>query len=173
MGWWWAFECGVVNASGHRVHPARPSAGTRVLLGDASADGSGSTNQRGGMGWALEVPTAAQGSAMGVRDAGGPWTGGGDGAARAGDMGSHGQLRGCSGDASGPQLVAVVQKVISGLIGRTLSSFGIVGLYSVFVYGVGRFLRLSLSSLHQRIPFRYLPNCRRLVALVQVSLSQL
>ncbi len=60
-------------------------------------------------------------------------------------------------------------QVHAGIIGRTLSSFGLVGLYTVFVYGISRFLRLSLSNLHQRIPFRFLPNTRYLVALVQVG----
>lgn len=38
----------------------------------------------------------------------------------------------------------------------------------IFVYGIGRFLRLSVSNLRMRIPFEDLPNTRRLVALCQV-----
>ena len=39
----------------------------------------------------------------------------------------------------------------------------------MFVYGIGRFLRLSVSNLRMRIPFEDLPNTRRLVALCQVG----
>ena len=35
----------------------------------------------------------------------------------------------------------------------------------IFVYGIGRFLRLSVSNLRMRIPFEDVPNPRRLVAL--------
>lgn len=65
--------------------------------------------------------------------------------------------------------MAVLERVQTGIIGRTLSSYGIAGLYTVFVYGIGRFLRLSVANLRMRIPFEDLPNTRRLVALCQVG----
>ena len=64
-------------------------------------------------------------------------------------------------------MVAVLESVQGGLIGQTLSKFGIAGLYTVFVYGIGRFLRLSMTNIRTRIPFEDLPNTRRLVALCQ------
>lgn len=42
-------------------------------------------------------------------------------------------------------------------------------LAQVFVYGIGRFLRLSMTNIRMRIPYEDLPNTRRLVALCQVS----
>ncbi|KAG2488469.1 hypothetical protein HYH03_012974 [Edaphochlamys debaryana] len=67
----------------------------------------------------------------------------------------------------GPPLVAVLEPVQSGLLGETLSRFGITGLYITFVLAIGRFLRLSVSSLRLRIPTEDLPSTRRLVALCQ------
>lgn len=66
------------------------------------------------------------------------------------------------------RLVSVLDRVQTGIIGRTLSSYGIAGLYTVFVYGIGRFLRFSVVNLRMRIPFEDLPNVRRLAALCQV-----
>ncbi|EFJ40273.1 hypothetical protein VOLCADRAFT_69738, partial [Volvox carteri f. nagariensis] len=43
----------------------------------------------------------------------------------------------------------------------------ITGLYVTFVFAIGRFLRLSVSSLRLRIPTEDLPSTRRLVALCQ------
>ena len=47
--------------------------------------------------------------------------------------------------------MVVLEKVQAGLLGATLSSFGITGLYLTFVYGLGRFLRLSVSNLRLRV----------------------
>ncbi|KAL6770350.1 hypothetical protein ACKKBG_A34605 [Auxenochlorella protothecoides x Auxenochlorella symbiontica] len=73
----------------------------------------------------------------------------------------------CSKSFLGPQLVSVLDRVQGGFIGQTLSKFGIAGLYTVFVYGIGRFLRLSMTNIRMRIPYEDLPNTRRLVALCQ------
>ena len=64
-------------------------------------------------------------------------------------------------------MVAILERVQSGLLGATVSSFGITGLYITFVFGIGRFLRLSTSNMRMRIPFDDLPNTSRLVALCQ------
>lgn len=45
--------------------------------------------------------------------------------------------------------------------------FGITGLYLSFVYGIGRFLRLSVADMRLRIPTEDLPSTRRLVQLCQ------
>ena len=78
----------------------------------------------------------------------------------------------CRGDQSdtiftGPRIVAVLDRVQGGIIGATLTKFGVIGLYSVFVLGIGRFLRLSITNLRMRIPFEDLPTTRRLVSLCQ------
>ena len=67
----------------------------------------------------------------------------------------------------GPRIVAVLDRVQGGIIGATLNKFGVIGLYTVFVYGIGRFLRLSVTNLRMRIPFEDLPTTRRLVELCQ------
>ena len=67
------------------------------------------------------------------------------------------------------RVVAVLERVQGGLIGQTLSKFGIAGLYTVFVYGIGRFLRLGMTGVRARIPYEDLPNTRRLGALCQVG----
>ncbi len=48
-----------------------------------------------------------------------------------------------------------------GLIGETLSTIGITGLYITFVLGVGRLLRLYVNDLRKRIPYENLPNADR------------
>ena len=58
-----------------------------------------------------------------------------------------------------------------GIIGQTLSSFGITGLYITFVFGIGRFLRFSTQHARMRIPFEDLPTTKRLIALCQVQTS--
>jgi len=68
---------------------------------------------------------------------------------------------------TGPRIVVLLDRVQGGIIGATINKFGVVGLYSVFVYGIGRFLRLSVTNLRMRIPFEDLPTARRLVALCQ------
>lgn len=68
---------------------------------------------------------------------------------------------------TGPRIVVLLDRVQGGIIGATINKFGVVGLYSVFVYGIGRFLRLSVTNLRMRIPFEDLPTTRRLVALCQ------
>lgn len=64
-----------------------------------------------------------------------------------------------------PTLVAAIERVQSGLLGETLSSVGITGLYLTLVLGLGRFLRLALTNLRMRIPYQDLPNVAHLVAL--------
>lgn len=61
-----------------------------------------------------------------------------------------------------PMLVAVVEQVQSGLLGETLSSVGITGLYFTLVFGLGRFLRLSNNNMRMRIPFQDLPDVEHL-----------
>jgi len=73
----------------------------------------------------------------------------------------------CGESFSGPQLVAVLDRVQGGIIGATLTKFGVIGLYTVFVYGIGRFLRLSVTNLRMRIMYEDLPTTKRLVALCQ------
>lgn len=67
----------------------------------------------------------------------------------------------------GPRIIAVLDRVQGGIIGATLTKFGVIGLYTVFVYGIGRFLRLSVTNLRMRIPYEDLPTTRRLVELCQ------
>ena len=43
---------------------------------------------------------------------------------------------------------------------QTLSSFGITGLYITFVFGIGRFLRLSTQNRRMHIPTRTCPPPR-------------
>lgn len=61
-----------------------------------------------------------------------------------------------------PMLVAVVEQVQSGLLGETLSSVGITGLYFTLVFGLGRFLRLSNNNMRMRIPYQDLPDVEHL-----------
>ncbi|CAL8464921.1 g4456 [Coccomyxa elongata] len=69
--------------------------------------------------------------------------------------------------ADGPRVVAVLERVQGGIIGQTLSSFGITGLYITFVFGIGRFLRFSTQNARMRIQYEDLPTTQRLVALCQ------
>ena len=46
-------------------------------------------------------------------------------------------------------MVLVLEKVQNGLF----SGFGVAGLYITFVFGVGRFLRLSTTDLRMRVPY--------------------
>ena len=65
--------------------------------------------------------------------------------------------------------MALLERVQGGIIGQTLSSFGITGLYITFVFGIGRFLRFSTQHARMRIPFEDLPTTKRLIALCQVQ----
>ena len=56
---------------------------------------------------------------------------------------------------------------------QTLSSFGITGLYITFVFGIGRFLRLSTQNRRMHIPYEDLPTATRLAALCQARLLSL
>eukprot|EP00775_Hariotina_reticulata_P007362 gene7362-7573_t len=67
----------------------------------------------------------------------------------------------------GPLLVVVLERVQSGLLGAALSAFGITGLYFSVVFGIGRFLRLTVSNIRLRIAYEDFPSTKRLVALVQ------
>lgn len=69
--------------------------------------------------------------------------------------------------ACGARVVAVLERVQGGIIGQTLSSFGITGLYITFVFGAARVLRLATQNNRMRIPYEDLPTTRRLTALCQ------
>lgn len=71
------------------------------------------------------------------------------------------------GHFNGPRLVAVLERVQTGFLGQTLSSFGITGLYITFVFGFGRFLRLAATNSRMRIMYEDLPTTKRLIALCQ------
>lgn len=73
----------------------------------------------------------------------------------------------CPRGEAGPSITVVLDRVQGGIIGATLNKYGVLGLYSVFVYGIGRFLRLGITNLRMRIPYEDLPTTRRLVALCQ------
>lgn len=62
----------------------------------------------------------------------------------------------------------MLERVQGGLIGQALSKYGIIGLYTVVVYGIGRFLRLSVTNIRMRIPYEDLPSTRRLDSFCQV-----
>ncbi len=68
---------------------------------------------------------------------------------------------------TGPRAVAVLDRVQAGIIGATLTKFGVLGLYSVFVYGIGRAMRMATTNLRSRIQYEDLPTARRLVSLCQ------
>eukprot|EP00741_Cyanophora_paradoxa_P016118 tig00000042_g15559.t1 len=57
-----------------------------------------------------------------------------------------------------PQVVAVSDPIPTGVIGETLASIGLSGLYVTFVLGVSRFLRLFLSQLQTRIMYEDIPE---------------
>jgi uncharacterized membrane protein YoaT (DUF817 family) len=65
----------------------------------------------------------------------------------------------------GPMLVGLFDRTSIGIIGETISKFGVIGLYSVFVYGIGRFLRLAITNLRMRIPYENFPSTERLMSL--------
>lgn len=67
----------------------------------------------------------------------------------------------------GPMLVGLFDRTSIGIIGETISRFGVIGLYSVFVYGIGRFLRLAITNLRMRIPYENFPSTERLMSLCQ------
>lgn len=69
----------------------------------------------------------------------------------------------------GFRLVAIMERVQAGLLGQTVSAFGITGLYITFVLSAGRFLRLAVGNMRMRIPYDDLPNTSRLIALCQVG----
>lgn len=54
----------------------------------------------------------------------------------------HSKLNSCPEHFSGPFVSILLGRVQGGLIGETINKFGVIGLYTVFVYGIGRFLRL-------------------------------
>lgn len=74
---------------------------------------------------------------------------------------------GCPRGDAGPSITVVLDRVQGGIIGATLNKYGVLGLYSVFVYGISRFFRLGITNLRMRIPYEDLPTTRRLVALCQ------
>ena len=71
----------------------------------------------------------------------------------------------CPGMYRGPMLVGLFDRTSIGIIGETISKFGVIGLYSVFVYGIGRFLRLAITNLRMRIPYENFPSTERLMSL--------
>lgn len=68
---------------------------------------------------------------------------------------------------AGPQSVVLLERVQGGVLGATLNKFGVLGLYSVVVLSIGRFIRLALSNLRMRIIYEDLPTTKRLSALVR------
>ena len=68
---------------------------------------------------------------------------------------------------SGPQLVLLLERVQGGVLGATLNKYGVLGLYSVVVLGIGRFIRLAVTNLRMRIIYEDLPTTKRLNALVR------
>jgi hypothetical protein len=83
------------------------------------------------------------------------------------DQGTGVSFNSCPGRWHGPMLMGLFSRTSSGLIGETISRFGVIGLYSVFVYGIGRFLRLSITNLRMRIPYENFPSTERLMSLCQ------
>ena len=67
----------------------------------------------------------------------------------------------------GPAIVAASDKVLGGLLASALTGFGLTGLYVTFVFGVGRFLRLTVANLRVYIPFEDLPDVTRIVTLIE------
>ena len=63
--------------------------------------------------------------------------------------------------------MVVLERVQGGLIGQTLSSFGIIGLYITVVLAIGRFLRFSSRNMRMRIQYEDLPTTKRLVTMCQ------
>jgi len=80
---------------------------------------------------------------------------------------SHPEWANCSTTHSGPRVVVVLERVQGGLIGQTLSSFGIIGLYITVVLAIGRFLRFSSRNMRMRIQYEDLPTTKRLVTMCQ------
>ena len=90
-----------------------------------------------GQWWALDCDIVDGQGAPPEEDDGGD--GGGAGGPDAAAGGRAASPRGIRG----PRLVAVLDRVQGGLIGATLSKFGVLGLYSVFIFSFGRSLRLG------------------------------
>lgn len=116
---WWALECG-------------------ALLPGGSADDPGDDDDPGDGG---DYDDGANTDAEGGGSGGGIITGGTQGrwrlaAAAAAPCGGAGP------SLQGPLAIAVLEPVQAGLLGTTLSHFGITGLYLTFVLALGRFLRL-------------------------------
>ncbi|GFR40352.1 hypothetical protein Agub_g896, partial [Astrephomene gubernaculifera] len=173
---WWSFECGALlppaasdgggggggdgGGDGGGGASACDDYDGRLWTRGGSSDGGGVTSTAGMA--AVPLPAAVGGR---DDDEGGDDDDDGDDDEPLQD--ACGGASGGSPRLSGPPLVAVLEPVQSGLLGATLSRFGITGLYVTFVFAIGRFLRLSVSSLRLRIPTEDLPSTRRLVALCQ------
>lgn len=61
-----------------------------------------------------------------------------------------------------PMIVAALDRVQSGTIGEAVVSLGITGLYVTIVFGLGRFVRLSIANMRMRIPYQDLPDVKHL-----------
>ena len=61
-----------------------------------------------------------------------------------------------------PMIVASLERVQSGTIGEAVVSLGITGLYVTIVFGIGRFVRLSIANMRMRIPYQDLPDVSHL-----------
>ncbi|KAG1661156.1 hypothetical protein FOA52_002531 [Chlamydomonas sp. UWO 241] len=160
----WAYEgigCSLVLA---RAPTSSSPGGGDGDYADDDADAG--LRARGGSGGARSGYGAGGGAAAWWEVRCGPLAGDGTPLAPDGGGGGGGGVD-CGEGFRGPQAVVVLEKVQTGLLGATLSSFGITGLYLTFVYGVGRFLRLSMSNLALTIPFQDMPSTRRLVTLCQ------
>ena len=70
-------------------------------------------------------------------------------------------------------MIAVLERVQAGIIGETLTSIGILGLYITVVLAIGRFLRFSTKNMRMRIQYEDLPDPRQLVTICQVQNSLL
>ena len=55
-------------------------------------------------------------------------------------------------------LITISDKTLLGFLGRYVVSTGIIGLYITFVFSFGRFLRLSVLGMSQRIIYEDIPN---------------
>lgn len=75
--------------------------------------------------------------------------------------------RQCPAGITGPQQVVLLDQVHAGLLGQTLGSLSISGLYIGFVFAIGRIMRGAFSNLRARIPYDELPSTAKLRQLVQ------
>ena len=73
---------------------------------------------------------------------------------------------GAGDDISGPQVVALLDKIGAGDVGAQLSSLSISGLYLGVVWAVGKFVRVAVTNMKLKIPYEQIPDPKRLRALI-------